>query len=89
MPVLKRLLATGAVTAALLAPAVVPAAASAAPTLAAAGCRIHRVGAHWECVTPGAFCARAAHGKWGYAKVTHRKYWCKYRSGDIRWRWLR
>ncbi|MGW4800306.1 hypothetical protein ACWEPC_48605 [Nonomuraea sp. NPDC004297] len=48
-----------------------------------------RVGNHWNCITPGAFCPKAARGKFGYAKVTKRKYKCAYKSSDPYWRWRR
>ncbi|MEU8174194.1 hypothetical protein AB0C14_15055 [Microbispora hainanensis] len=68
---------------------VVPSAAVAAPTVAAptgtsstsAGC-YRQVGDHWECVTPGAFCPAAAHGRSGtsqdgdsYRCVQDGSYW--------------
>ncbi|WP_424531144.1 hypothetical protein ACOZ38_14615 [Sphaerisporangium viridialbum] len=59
----------------------------AAGTADAAVCRVHQVGQHWECVTPGAFCSAAAHGKVGIAKVTGKRYQCK--QSSPRWRWLR
>ncbi|GAA0360019.1 hypothetical protein GCM10009530_06660 [Microbispora corallina] len=47
-----------------------------APFAAQAGAVAHsasascyrQVGDHWECVTPGAFCPAAAHGKYGYSE---------------------
>lgn len=91
---LRRLIVTAALAASTLA---VPAAVSALPASAtvaraathatAASC-YRRVQNHWNCITPGAYCPRAAHGKYGYAKVTHRKYKCsEYSNGQ--WRWKR
>ncbi|GII80082.1 hypothetical protein Sru01_50640 [Sphaerisporangium rufum] len=68
----------------------VPAAAGAAEaaTTAAAACKYRRVAQHWECVTPGAYCPVAAHGKLGIAKITNKRYRCtQYSNG--RWRWKR
>ncbi|MCT9934970.1 hypothetical protein N5079_32670 [Planotetraspora sp. A-T 1434] len=48
-----------------------------------------RSGNHWQCITPGAYCPAAAHGKYGYAKVTKRRYKCSYYSSDGRWHWKR
>ncbi|WP_248963072.1 hypothetical protein [Sphaerisporangium perillae] len=83
----RSLLSAAALAAGLVVTPVAAGAADAATT--ATACQYKRVGNHWNCITPGAFCPAAAHGKYGYAKVTHRQYTCKYRSGDIRWRWLR
>lgn len=90
---LRRLIVTAALAASTLA---VPAAISAAPAGAAtahaasaqtaASC-YRRDGNVWRCITPGAFCPAAAHGRYGYAKVTNRRYKCK--SSSPRWRWLR
>lgn len=53
-----------------------------------AACQYRQHGQHWDCVTPGAYCPKAAHGKAGYAKVTNRKYRCsQYPNGQ--WRWKR
>ncbi|WP_440107888.1 hypothetical protein [Streptosporangium sp. H16] len=69
---------------------VAPAAAGAADaSTTAVACTYQRSGNHWVCITPGAFCPAAAHKKYGYAKVTNRKYRCTLTSGDIRWRWHR
>ncbi|WP_405140676.1 hypothetical protein OG589_27380 [Sphaerisporangium sp. NBC_01403] len=53
----------------------------------AAACQYKQSGNHWNCITPGAFCPADAHGKYGYAKVTGKKYRCK--SSSPRWRWLK
>jgi hypothetical protein len=72
--------------------------ASAAPAPAFASaqapahvCTYHHVSGtnHWACITPGAFCPRAAHEHWGWAKVTGRHYWCEESTPIGRWRWLR
>ncbi|MEV7971119.1 hypothetical protein AB0O34_34775 [Sphaerisporangium sp. NPDC088356] len=60
-----------------------------ASTTVAAACKYRQSGNHWVCITPGAFCPAAAHKKYGYAKVTNRKYRCTLTSGDIQWRWHR
>lgn len=65
----------------------VPAAAGVADASTSAACTYQQSGNHWNCITPGAFCPAAAHGKYGYAKVTNRKYKCK--SSSPRWRWLK
>jgi hypothetical protein len=52
---------------------------------AASSCRYHRSGDHWVCITPGAFCPKAAHHHYGLSKYNlKRKYWCVYNHG---WRW--
>jgi len=64
--------------------------ASAAPAVSIARCHAHRVSGtkHWTCVTPGSYCPAAAHGRYGYAYKTGRRYRCvKYSNG--RWRWKR
>ncbi|WP_066941689.1 hypothetical protein [Microtetraspora fusca] len=43
-----------------------------------------QVGDHWECVTPGAFCPAAAHGKYGYSEAGA-TYQCV-QDGSY-WRW--
>ncbi len=68
----------------LVAPVAVQGAAAAD---VADACTYRRDGNVWRCITPGAFCPAAAHGKYGYAKVTKKKYRCK--SSSPRWRWLR
>lgn len=90
---LKRLLVS-AVTAGvvLAAPVAAAEAASAAvhaqaPTTATA-CTYKRDGNVWRCITPGAYCPAAAHGKYGYAKTTGKRYRCtQYDKGT--WRWKR
>ncbi|GAB3889516.1 hypothetical protein [Microbispora bryophytorum] len=65
---------------------VVPLAAQAAPagtSSASAGC-YRQVGDHWECVTPGAFCPAAAHGRNGTAQDGD-SYRCV-QDGSY-WRW--
>lgn len=85
---LRRLLVAGALTASAL---IAPASAMAGPADAAtsaASC-YKRVGNHWNCITPGAYCPAAAHGRYGYAKVTKKRYKCSYYSSDRRWHWKR
>jgi hypothetical protein len=51
----------------------------------ASSCRYHRSGSHWVCVTPGAFCPKAAHHHYGLDRYNlKRKYWCERKNG---WRW--
>jgi hypothetical protein len=51
----------------------------------ASSCQYHRSGSHWVCVTPGAFCPKAAHGHYGLDRYNlSRKYWCENSHG---WRW--
>lgn len=69
----------------LIAPAAV---AGADASTVAAVCQYRQSGNHWNCITPGAYCPGAAHGKYGYAKVTNRRYRCSvYSNGQ--WRWKR
>jgi hypothetical protein len=70
--------------------------ATAAPALASAQtpahtCTYHHVTGtnHWACITPGAFCPRAAHEHWGWAKVSGRHYRCEESTPPGHWRWLR
>jgi hypothetical protein len=59
-----------------------------AHALASAACTYRRVGQSWKCITPGAYCPKAAHLKIGYAKVTGKRYRCsRYANGQ--WRWKR
>jgi hypothetical protein len=59
-----------------------------AAAVSSAGCTYRRDGSVWRCITPGAYCPAAAHGRYGYAKVTGKRYKCvKYSNG--RWRWKR
>lgn len=84
------MLVTGAIVgSALVAPAAaLPASASTTHASTAASC-YQRVGNHWNCITPGAFCPKAAHNRYGYAKVTKKHYRCLYKSADPYWRWRR
>lgn len=82
---LRRLLATAAlVGATLIAPASIGLASA---DTAQAACQYRQAGTVWKCITPGAFCPAAAHSRYGYAKVTNKKYRCK--SSSPRWRWLK
>jgi hypothetical protein len=92
--VLKRVLVSAALAGGLL---VAPVAAS-APAFAAvqthaaessSACTYRRDGNVWRCITPGAFCPKAAHGKIGYAKATNKRYRCTYKNSDPYWRWRR
>ncbi|MBG0825757.1 hypothetical protein HS048_34295 [Planomonospora sp. ID91781] len=91
---LGRFIVSAALAASALAVPVAVAPASAtvvsAPTaVAMAACTYRRVGQHWNCITPGAFCPKAARGKSGYAKVTSKRYRCTWKSADPYWRWRR
>lgn len=67
---------------------VAPVAIGTAEASTVATCKYRRVVNHWECVTPGAYCPAAAHGKLGIAKATGNRYRCtRYSNG--RWRWKR
>ncbi|MBG0824771.1 hypothetical protein HS048_29135 [Planomonospora sp. ID91781] len=51
-------------------------------------CAYWRDGRVWRCITPGAYCPKAARTRYGYAKVTGRRYKCSvYDNGQ--WRWKR
>lgn len=89
---LRRLL----VSAALIGSALVAPVAAALPASAvqvhvnatATACTYQRSGNHWNCVTPGAYCPKAARNRYGFAKATNRKYQCsQYSNGQ--WRWKR
>lgn len=88
---LRRLLVSAALVGSALAAPVVaamPASAQVHASPAATACTYQRSGNHWNCVTPGAYCPAAAHSRYGYAKVTSRKYRCSvYSNGQ--WRWKR
>lgn len=54
----------------------------------AAACTYRRVGNSWRCITPGAYCPKAAHLKIGTDKYNGRRYRCvRYANGQ--WRWKR
>ncbi|NYF44557.1 hypothetical protein [Streptosporangium sandarakinum] len=92
---LRRLLVSAALAGSVLVvpAAALPASATAAQAPAAAAslsaCTYRRDGNVWRCITPGAFCPSAARNRYGYAKVTNRRYKCLKVSGDTRWRWKR
>lgn len=51
----------------------------------ASSCSYHQSGNHWVCVTPGAYCPKAAHGHYGLDRYNvARKYWCENKNGR-RW----
>lgn len=51
----------------------------------ASACHYHRSGNHWVCITPGAYCPKAAHGHYGLDRyILTRRYWCENNDG---WRW--
>ncbi|GGT42735.1 hypothetical protein GCM10010176_102810 [Nonomuraea spiralis] len=86
---LRRLLVSAAlVGSALVSPAVAAVPASAAVHVNAATSCYRQVGTHWACVTPGAYCPKAARNKNGYAKGTNRRYKCSEYSNH-QWRWKR
>ena len=84
---LKRLLVSAVlVGSAFAVPVAASLPASATVQVHAASC-YRQVGSHWACVTPGAYCPKAAHAKYGYATTTSRKYRCSvYSNGQWRWR---
>jgi hypothetical protein len=93
---IRPLLTAAALAAGLLAAPGLATAAAADATMVAghahasagAACTYRRVGNTWRCVTPGAYCPKAAHLKIGYAKVTGKRYRCsRYANGQ--WRWKR
>ncbi|GAA3081819.1 hypothetical protein [Streptosporangium carneum] len=44
---------------------------------------LDRSGSYWRCITPGAYCPKAAHNRYGYAKVTNRRHKCsQYPNGQ-------
>ncbi|GIH66890.1 hypothetical protein [Microbispora siamensis] len=59
-------------------------AASAGASSASAGC-YRQVGDHWECVTPGAFCPAAAHGRNGTSEDGD-SYRCVQDGSSWRWK---
>ncbi|MER6942473.1 hypothetical protein ABT294_00495 [Nonomuraea sp. NPDC000554] len=89
---LRRLLVSAALVGSALAIPVavsLPASASVQGHASTAASCYKQQGTHWVCITPGAFCPKAAHQRYGYAKVTNRKYKCIYKSSDPYWRWRR
>jgi len=88
---LRRLLVAAALTGSVLVAPLALAPASAATiqvSEASAACTYGRSGNHWNCITPGAYCPKAAHYRYGYAKVTNRRYKCSIYSNGA-WRWKR
>ncbi|TXK35123.1 hypothetical protein [Nonomuraea sp. C10] len=88
-----RLIAAAMAVAALsaLAPAAAHAAVYAPVATAqssAAACKYKRDGNVWRCVTPGAYCPKAARNKIGYAKATKKRYKCSQYTKTT-WRWKR
>ncbi|ETK33360.1 hypothetical protein [Microbispora sp. ATCC PTA-5024] len=81
------LLACALIATSLIIPTAVQALPAGAAVHSSAASCYEQVGNHWECITPGVFCPATAHGKYGYAKVTHKKYRCIKASGDTHWRW--
>ncbi|MEU5869887.1 hypothetical protein ABZ815_52625 [Nonomuraea sp. NPDC047529] len=74
---------------ALVVPAVAAVPASAAVRVNAAATSCYRqAGTHWACVTPGAYCPKAARNKYGYTQGTNRRYKCSEYSNH-QWRWKR
>ncbi|MEN3540653.1 hypothetical protein AAH991_36450 [Microbispora sp. ZYX-F-249] len=86
---LRRVLVAGALVASALVALAAPAGATAVGSASAAASCYKRVGNHWNCITPGAYCPATAHGKYGYAKVTSKRYRCSYYTSDRRWHWKR
>lgn len=50
-------------------------------------CKVQQDGNTWVCVTPGAFCPKAAHTRYGYAKTTRIRYRCSWYPAERRLRW--
>lgn len=95
--VLKRLLVSlvsfAIAGSALVVPAVATSASAAVQVTtvtaqAGRACTYRRDGNVWRCVTPGAYCPKAAHGKYGYAKATGKRYRCTQYTKTT-WRWKR
>ncbi|MEV1167418.1 hypothetical protein [Nonomuraea sp. NPDC049784] len=91
--VLKRLLVSAAlIGSALAAPAAISLPASAAiqasTQTSAPSCTYKRDGNVWRCITPGAYCPKAAHNRYGYAKGTNKRYKCVQYTKTT-WRWKR
>ncbi|NUW35988.1 hypothetical protein HTZ77_31895 [Nonomuraea sp. SMC257] len=89
---LRRLLVTAALAGSVLAVPVataLPASAAVPSSVAAHACTYQRDGNVWRCITPGAFCPKAARDRYGYAKATNRRYKCLDKNDDPYWRWRR
>jgi hypothetical protein len=89
---LTKIIITGAVAAGVLSAGSVAAAHAATVTVAkpTSGCHAHqdKASKSWACVTPGAHCTTAAHGKTGTAAKGSQQYRCiKYSDG--KWRWFK
>lgn len=85
---IRSILASAMLAVGLVAAAGAVSAASAESTTAVAACKYRRAGSVWKCITPGAYCPKAAHGRYGYDKYKNRRYRCvKYPNG--KWRWKR
>lgn len=88
---LRSLLVTAAIVGSALAVPVaasLPASAAVQAHASTTASCYRQVGSHWACVTPGAYCPKAARSRYGYAAVTNRKYKCSvYSNGQ--WRWKR
>lgn len=86
-PGMRKLLASGVITAtALTGMIAVDTAANA--SAAQAACRVAKHKQHYDCVTPGAYCAKAAKGKWGVSRYATRhqlQYKCVTKSGRLHW----
>lgn len=54
----------------------------------AVACKYKRDGRVWRCITPGAYCPKAARNRYGYAKATNRRYKCSQYTKTT-WRWKR
>jgi len=88
-----RLVAAAVAVAALsaLAPAAAQAAVHApvaSVQASAAACKYKRDGRVWRCITPGAYCPKAARNRYGYAKATNKRYKCSQYTKTT-WRWKR
>ncbi|MER7361961.1 hypothetical protein [Nonomuraea wenchangensis] len=86
---LRRLLVSASLAGTVLvAPVAASAPAHAAVQAHASASCYKRSGNHWNCITPGAYCPKEARGKYGYAKVTKKRYRCSQYTSST-WRWKR
>jgi hypothetical protein len=89
---LKRLIVSAALAGSVLVAPLAAEAASAGVAVhtsaSATACKYRRDGRVWRCITPGAYCPKAARNRYGYAKATKRKYKCSQYTRTT-WRWKR
>ncbi|MEU6725449.1 hypothetical protein ABZ917_17215 [Nonomuraea wenchangensis] len=86
---LRRLLVSAVLAGSALAGPVAASTPALAATQAhASACTYKRDGNVWRCVTPGAYCPKEARNRYGYAKVTGKRYKCSQYTRTT-WRWKR